>query len=93
MSKISTIFLLGIITAILSGTGFPSEWKTVFYVIIGAFISIISLLVRKEINSLRYALRSKERVITDSFTQNSHIDTYGKENNAVSEGRAKHTIN
>lgn len=81
------------LTAILPGTGFPSGWKTIFYVIIGVAVSVITLLVRKEINSLRRALRSREHTVTDSFVQNSHIDTYGKVNKAVSEGHARHIVN
>ena len=93
MSKISLIFSLGILTAILPGTGFSSGWKTIFYVMIGVAVSIITLFIRKEINSLRRALRSKDHTVTDSFVQNSHIDTYGRISKTVSEGHAKHIVN
>ena len=89
MSKIFLTFSLGILTAILSGTGFPIGWKTFFFAIIGITVSIISLLIRKEINSLRRALRSKEHTVTDSFVQNSHIDTYGRASQVASEGHIK----
>ena len=93
MSKIFLIFSLGVLIAILPGTGFPIGWKTIFYVIIGVTVSIIALLIRKEINSLRRALRSKEYTVTDSFVQNSHIDTYGRVGKVASEGHAKHIVN
>ncbi|MBM2817905.1 MAG: hypothetical protein HW401_495 [Parcubacteria group bacterium] len=93
MSKIFLIFSLGVLIAILPGTGFSSGWKTIFYVIIGVAVSIIALLIRKEINSLRRALRSKEHTVTDSFVQNSHIDTYGRAGKAASESHIKNIIN
>jgi len=93
MSKISLIFSLGILIAILPTTGFSSGWKTIFYAVIGITVSIIALLIRKEINSLRRALRSKEHTVTDSFVQNSHIDTYGRASKVASEGHAKHIVN
>lgn len=93
MSKISLIFSLGILVAILPATGFSSGWKTIFHIIIGIIISIIALLIRKEINSLRHSLKSRERTVTDSFVQNSHIDTYGRAGKTASEGHAKNIIN
>ncbi len=93
MSKISLIFSLGILVAILPATGFSSGWKTIFYVIVGIAISIVALLLRKEINSLRRALKGRERTVTDSFAQNSHIDTYGRAGKTASEGHAKNIIN
>lgn len=93
MSKISLIFSLGILVAVLSWMGFSNNWKTIFYAIIGVAISIIALLLRKEINSLRRALRSREHTITDSFVQNSHIDTYGRAGKTGSEDHARHIVN
>jgi len=92
MSKISLIFSLGIITAVLSETGFSSLWKTIFYAVLGVAVSIIALLIRKEINSLRRALKGREHIITDSFVQNSHIDTYGRAGKTASEGHTGHNI-
>lgn len=92
MSKNSFIFLLGIIVAILPATGFPNDWKTVFYVIIGITVSIVASLLRKEINSLRQALKGREYTVTDSFVQNSHIDTYGKTGKITSEGNSRHIV-
>lgn len=82
MSKISFIFLLGVLVVILPWTGFMNNWKTIFYAMIGVAISITVLLLKKEINLLRKALKSREHTITDSFVQNSHIDTYGKTHKA-----------
>lgn len=78
MSKISFLFLLGILTAVLSMTGFPSGWKMIFYIIMGVAVCITTLMLRKDMNSLRKFLKGKEHTITDSFVQSSHIDTYGK---------------
>lgn len=93
MSKISLIFSLGILVVVIPWTGFLNNWKTIFYTIIGVSISMIVLLLRKEIDSLRRALRSREHIVTDSFVQNSHIDTYGRAGKISSEGHAKNIIN
>lgn len=93
MSKISFIFLLGIIVAILPVTGFSGEWKTIFFVIIGLTVSISILFLRGEIHSLRKALKSRDHTVTDSFVQNSHIDTYGRTHKTINEGHAKNIIN
>ena len=60
-----------------------------FYVIVGIAISIVALLLRKEINSPQSASKGEERTVTDSFAQNSHIDTYGRAGKTASEGHAK----
>lgn len=92
MSKHFIIFSLGIFTAILPATGFPSGWKTFFYVAVGVTVSIISLLLRKETSSLRGILKGKEHTITDSFVQSSHIDTYGKVDKAAIDANVRHII-
>lgn len=92
MSKHFTVFLLGIFVAILPTTGFPDGWKTLFYILAGVSVSIISLLIRKEVNSLHGILKGKDHTITDSFVQSSHIDTYGKTGRVSSEGNFKHLI-
>lgn len=92
MSKHFIIFLLGIFTAILPATGFPPDWKTFFFVIVGIAVSIVALMVRKETNSLRGILKGKEHTITDSFVQSSYIDTYGKTVKNVGDSNIRHTI-
>lgn len=92
MSKISFLFLLGALTAILPATGFPSGWKMIFYIIIGVAISITALMLRKDINSLRRALKGREHTITDSFVQSSHIDTYGKTRKSTEEANVRNII-
>lgn len=92
MSKISFLFLLGILIAILSATGFPSGWKMIFYIILGLAVSITALMLRKDINSLRRALKGKEHTITDSFVQSSHIDTYGKTRKSTEEANIRNII-
>lgn len=92
MSKHFTVFLLGIFVAILSITGFPADWKTLFYILAGVSVSVISLLIRKDINSLHTILRGKDHTVTDSFVQSSHIDTYGKTGRVSNEGNFKRII-
>lgn len=92
MSKHFIIFSLGIFTAILPVTGFPSSWKTFFYVVVGITVSITSLLLRKEINSLHSILKGKSHTITDSFVQSGHIDTYGKTGRVSNETNFKRII-
>lgn len=93
MSKISFLFLLGILTAVLPMTGFPSGWKMIFYIILGLAVSITALTLRKDVNSLRRELKGKERTVTDSFVQSGHIDAYGKPVKIASESNSKHIIN
>lgn len=73
-------------------TGFPAGWKTLFYILAGVSVSIISLLIRKEINFLHSILKGKGHTVTDSFVQSSHIDTYGKTGRVSNEGNFKHII-
>ncbi|MDE1988668.1 MAG: hypothetical protein KGJ58_01160 [Patescibacteria group bacterium] len=93
MSKISFLFLLGILTTILPVTGFPSGWKNLFYALIGLLMCLAVLSLRKEMNSLKQSLKGREHTITDSFVQNSHIDAYGKSAKIASESSTKHIIN
>lgn len=92
MSKHFIVFLLGIFVVILPMTGFPTGWKTLFYILAGVSVSIISLLIRKEINSLYSILKGKGHTVTDSFVQSSHIDTYGKTGRVSNEGNFKSLI-
>ena len=89
MSKISFLFLMGILIAILSATGFPSGWKIIFYAVMGVAVSVTVLLIRKDINSLRRFLKGKEHTVTDSFVQSSHIDTYGKTRKQANESNIR----
>ena len=84
--------MLGILTAVLPATGFPSGWKTVFQIIMGVAICVASLLLRKNINSLRRILKGREHTVTDSFVQSSHIDTYGKTRKSADEVNIKNML-
>lgn len=85
--------MLGILTVVLPAIGFPSGWKTVFQIIIGVSICIVSLVLRGNINSLRRILKGREHTVTDSFVQSSHIDTYGKTRKSADEIGIKNMLN
>ncbi len=49
MVKISTIFALGILTAIVQYTGFPKSFKDFLYIVFGLAIAVLSYLIRREL--------------------------------------------
>ena len=67
MIKISTIFVLGILVALIPYSGFPSGTKTFFYVFFGVLIAILSLLIRRELHEVLRALHGEEK--NDTFSQ------------------------
>ncbi len=74
MVKISTIFALGIFIAIIPFTGFPNDSafpvKNVLYIICGLAVTILSVLIRKELEEVVKHLYSDE-VKTDTFSDSS----------------------
>ena len=68
MIKISTIFALGIFIAIMPFTGFPFSVKNALYVISGLLITILSIMIRKEL----------EEVIKHLYTEVVKTDTYSE---------------
>lgn len=67
MIKISTISVFGILIALVPYTGFPSETKTFLYVFFGLLITILSLIIRKELHEVVRMLHSEEK--NDTFSQ------------------------
>ncbi len=49
MVKISTIFALGVLTALVQFSGFPKSFKDFLYIVFGLAIAILSYLIRKEL--------------------------------------------
>jgi len=70
MVKISTIFALGIFVAIIPFTGFPIEWKNFLYIISGLLVTILSVLIRKELEEVVRHLYSGG-VKSDTFSDSS----------------------
>jgi uncharacterized membrane protein len=69
MIKISTIFVLGLLVALVPYSGFPSGTKTFFYVFFGVLIAILSLLIRRELHEVIRFLHSEEK--NDTFSQSA----------------------
>jgi hypothetical protein len=70
MVKISTIFSLGIFIAVIPFTGFPFSVKNFLYIISGLLVTVLSLLIRKEL----------EEVVKHSYTEIVKTDTFSENN-------------
>jgi len=75
MIKISTIFALGIFIALIPFSGFPIEWKNTLYIISGLLVTVLSVLIRREL----------EEVIKHSYTDVVKTDTFSESNPKQSE--------
>ena len=73
MVKISTITGLGalIVVMALGFLGFPIEWKNFIYVVSGALIVILSLMIRKELEKVVKHLYSAHTRKTDTFSESN----------------------
>jgi len=69
MIKISTIFILGILIALIPYSGFPSGTKNFSYVFFGVLIAILSLLIRRELHEVIRTLHGEEK--NDTFSQSA----------------------
>jgi hypothetical protein len=74
MVKISTIFALGIFIAFIPFTGLPNDsafpLKNILYVVCGLIVTILSILIRKELEAVVKHLHS-DVVKTDTFTESN----------------------
>ncbi len=52
MVKISTIFILGLIVAVVQYSGFSKEFKDFLYLVFGLSITVLSYLIRKELHEV-----------------------------------------
>ncbi len=69
MIKISTIFALGILVAIVPyQTGFTSGFKDFIYIVSGVAIAVLSYLIRKELHEVLKHLHDV------NITNNTEID-------------------
>jgi len=79
MVKISSIFGLGILVALIQYTGFPIEVKNWIYLLTGLLIAVLSLMIRKELHEVLRSLHSDTFVKTDTFTESTPKQTTIKE--------------
>ena len=70
MVKISTIFGLGVLVALIQYSGFPKGFKDFVYLASGLAIVVLSYLIRKELLKVLRHLHS-DHIKTDSFSENS----------------------
>jgi hypothetical protein len=69
MSKQRTIIVLGVIVALIPYSGFPSSWKTIFFLLCGIGIVVLGYQLDKEIKRLN---KDTEGGLT-SFVDNRDI--------------------
>ncbi len=76
MVKISTISGLGILIAIMGAgfLGFPIEWKNFIYIVSGLLITVLSILIRRELIEVIKNLHT-EVIKTDTFSENNPKQT------------------
>ena len=72
MVKISTISGLGVLIAVTGAgfLGFPIEWKNFIYIISGLLVTVLSILIRKELVEVIKHLHT-EVIKTDTFSENN----------------------
>ncbi|MEI6191400.1 MAG: hypothetical protein WCP24_03500 [bacterium] len=71
MIKISSIFVLGLLVALIPSTGFSMEWKNFFYIVFGLSIVVFSILIRRELHEVIRQLHNDREIKNDTFSQNS----------------------
>jgi len=74
MSKDAAIIILGFLVAAMPFLGFPSSWKTVFYVLLGLGTVVFALLLRKELLAYVPRFGSNGEKKTDAYTENGIRD-------------------
>jgi VIT1/CCC1 family predicted Fe2+/Mn2+ transporter len=70
MIKISSIFILGIVIALIPFSGFPKSTKDLIYIIAGLAVAALSYLIRRELHEVLRSLHNSD-LKNDTFTQNS----------------------
>lgn len=72
MVKISTIFALGIFIALIPFSGFPNEAafpvKNILYILSGLSVTVLSVLIRKELESVIKHLYS-DGIKSDTYSE------------------------
>lgn len=71
MIKISTIFALGIVVAIMPFLGFSSAWEEFIYKVSGLAIVVLSLLIRRELHEVLRSLHNSIDKKNDTFSEKS----------------------
>ena len=71
MVKISSIFVLGFLTALVPFSGFPIAWKNSFYILFGLAVAVLSVLIRRELHEVLRRLHDNQEIKNDTFSQNS----------------------
>lgn len=74
MVKISSIFALGILVVLIPFSGFPNNgqfgFKNCIYILSGALIAVLSLLIRRELHEVLRQLHS-EGIETETFSESA----------------------
>ena len=75
MIKISAIIALGIFIAIIPFTGFPNESsfpvKNFLYIVCGLSVTVLALLIRRELEEVVKHLYTTDIIKTDTFSESN----------------------
>lgn len=70
MSRNKTMLLIGILVAIMPFLGFPSSWKTLFYVLFGVILIIAATV--GHVRRRSPIIEERREVITEVYVENNH---------------------
>lgn len=72
MVKISTIFGLGLLIAVMQFLGFSADVKNYFYILSGLLVTVLSVLIRRELHEVIKHLHDINMDLkSDTFTESS----------------------
>lgn len=75
MIKISSIFVLGLLVALIPFSGFQNSVdrpvKDTLYIFFGLAIAVLSVLIRRELHEVLRKLHDSHEIKNDTFSQNS----------------------
>jgi hypothetical protein len=71
MSRNKIILLIGILVAIMPFLGFPTAWKTIFYLLFGAILIIVAVVGHVERRSVTHG--DREQIVTEVYVEKTTI--------------------
>ncbi len=87
MIKISTIFALGIFIAVVPFSGLPNDSafpvKNILYIVSGLSVTVLSILIRKELEEVVKHLYTTDVVKTEAFSESYPKPQEGDEETKV----------
>ena len=71
MVKISSISVLGFLLILVPFSGFPLAYKEFIYIVFGAIILTLSLIIRRELHEVLRNLHRDVDIKNDTFSENN----------------------